>query len=129
MRTVIYQQYYSGVTVSAGLASVTVARDGRLVGVVAQQNGVGGAGTGVYGYDLSLNQPGLVVHSTNAPNRESILYSASLQFPNAGTAQHNSGFIPLDVPLRAGDVVTINGSSSGTAPASQTIRNLLIVRE
>lgn len=122
MRTICYHLYSSLTTFAAGMGQTQVVRDGRLIGVRLHWTAIAGAG-GTFGGNASamLNQNTTNDSVTNNPPRETFLASLFL-WSAAGTSVTTGStapYIPLNVPIRAGDLITINAGNAGTAaPAS-----------
>lgn len=120
MRTVCYHLYTALTTFAAGMGQTQIVRAGRLVGVRMSWKAIAGAG-GTFGGNASamMNQNSVNDSVTNNPPRETFLASL-YTWAGAGVASAAEGpFVPLNVPVRPGDLITINAGNSGAAaPAS-----------
>lgn len=121
MRTICYHLATTLTVFAAGMGQTQVVRDGRLIGVKMGWTAVAGAG-GTLGANASamLNQNTTNDTMTNNPPRETFL-SCIHVWATAGSSSNAvaTPYIPLNVPVRAGDLLTINAGNAGTAaPAS-----------
>lgn len=118
-RTLVLRLFHSQVAAAAGSAEIIIPNNCTIVGVVMNVGGIGGAGTGVYAAELSLNNNSTTWADTNNAPREATLASHRWSYLNANAAVNaGSGWIPLNVPLRAGERISINQTLSGTAAST-----------
>lgn len=122
MKTVCYHLAYTGTTFAAGMGQLNIVRPGRIVGLRIIWAGIAGAG-GTFGGNVSvyLNQNSINDTMTSNPPRETFLGSALAWSAAAAAIQTSAsaGFVPLNVPVIQGDMLSMNGGNGGTAaPAS-----------
>lgn len=123
MRTICYHLVSALTAFAAGMGQTQVVRSGRLVGVVLRWTGIAGAG-GTFGGNCSamLNQNSVNESVTNNPAREPFLASGHVWSVAATAFAMGPTFVPLNVPVAPGDLLTINaGNAGGAAPASSNI--------
>lgn len=116
MRTVNYHGYSAAPTVAAGNYSIRVIRDGRLKGVHFGVTGSGGPGNGSIAGTFCINQGSTSNANVNDPQREETLASCRWITPTGTLYSFDSGFMPCDVPVKAGDILTGNFTFLGTSP-------------
>lgn len=120
MPSVCYQLLTAQTASGPGVASLAIVRDCRMYGFLWAGRAAGGAGIGYYSQSLELNNTGQTNADTNNPNRNTIIGRVSFSTANAGTGSVNVGaFVPVDIALKAGDVLSINQTQTGTAAGSQ----------
>lgn len=132
MRNVVYQLYSASVVVGLA-ATATIARDGRIKGVVAMAGGVNAGAPGlVVSYTLALNEPNNTsLPTTNNPPREVLVGAAGYAIAGGANA---AGYAvvpntPCDIPIKAGDTLNVALNFVGALPNSSTVRFLVYVAE
>lgn len=123
MRTICYHLFSALTVFAAGMGQTQVVRAGRLVGVKLHWSGIAGAG-GTFGGNCSalLNQNSVNESATNNPAREPFLASGHMWALASTGFQMIQAFVPLNVPIQPGDLLTINAGNAGTAaPASSNL--------
>jgi len=129
-RTVIYQLATATTVTAAGTAQLTVIQPGTIIGTFWRSRGTGGAGVGAIAFECDLNQATTSFAETNNPQRDLAISSHTAGFGNGTQVLNPTGpFIPQSRPVRAGDIISINTTQTGTAPASQVTTCQLIVDE
>lgn len=123
MRTVTYHLVHTGTTFAAGIGQTQIVREGRLIGIKATWLAIGGAGGVFVGNgSMYLNQNTVNDSFTNNPPRETILGSVfCLAAANSIGSSGPDSYIPLNVQVRPGDLITINAGNGGAAAPSNSI--------
>lgn len=126
-RTVNYYFFVSSVTAGEN-GLMTIRRDGKILGTKMSAAAVGG-GIGRCSSIFKINDS-VSVSTLADPPPEGILNAISF-----GTSALNevrdtdTGFVPADIPVRAGDRMTLNQITAGTAPSFWQTHVLVTVRE
>lgn len=117
MRTVTYHLVGTG-ALGLTVTQAQVVRPGRAI-AVRQGYGIT-AGAAVTGVTLTaeLNNTSSNSGSVNNPPRETILGSISCTLPAAANFNAPPSTIPLDIPLKAGDLLSANCTIGGIAPVT-----------
>lgn len=115
--TVCYHSVTTLTTFAAGMGQIQVVRAARLVGIKMTWCGIAGGG-GTFGGQASamLNQNVSNETATSNPPRENFLGTIAVWAAVSGsfTAATNP-YIPLNIELRPGDLLTINAGNAGAA--------------
>lgn len=114
-RTVEYHLASTQTLSLAGAATIQVIQPGRVVGIKLQSCGSGAATTGTYHVSVEHNQQSQLWIDSNNPPREPILDSLSFATPVSAPFSAGGTHIPLSVPLRVGDILSLNVKQTGTA--------------
>lgn len=124
-----YQLVHAATTSGPGACSLSVIQNGRIRGFYFTAIGTGGAGIGRYSNSLELNNTGQTNAETNNPNRYICLGRFGHSTPNATGFMQAGPFVPLDTPVRAGDILSLNQLVAGTAVAAQVVSCSILVEE
>lgn len=127
-RSVCYHLTSTATAGGAGLVNAQILRAGRAYGVRLGTSALGGAGVGYFYLGAELNNSGTVSASSNNPPRETLLASLQNATPNAGVS-NAAIHVPIDVPVKPGDVVYMSLSITGTAPSTALHQVDLMVME
>jgi hypothetical protein len=128
-RTVNYHLHSIQATQLAGAATIQIVQPGRVVGITLMVSFTGGAAAGYYNISVDLNNTSQVFTNTNNPPREIILTSLSFVTSTTQVAGLVGPHVPLSVPLRVGDVISLNIGQSGTAATAMNIDANVCVME
>lgn len=131
MRTVTYHLATNLTVFAAGMGQTQVINTSRLIGVRMTWKAIAGAG-GTFGGNASamLNQNTVNDSLTNNPPRETFLASLYTWTIAGATATADGPYVPLNIPLRPGDLLTINAGNGGTAaPAASYLAVDFYVQE
>lgn len=122
MRSILYHLVTVQTGTLPGAATIQVIRPCRAYGIKFNCHGVGGAATGRLSFTLEMNNSAQANGDTNNPPRETVLASHAVTFiatsPANGAASGTSPWIPVNVALKPGDILSLNQVQTGTAPAS-----------
>jgi len=131
MPHVCYQITGANTGTVAGVNTITVAVPFRIYAVTFRFRATGGAGNGAYSFELAVNQSSTAYSETNNPLRNVIIAAATFQTLNASVQTFGGpyGPLPVDVPIRTGDVLSLNQVQTGTAAASLFVALNLYGRE
>lgn len=113
MRTVTYHLHSAQTGTLPGAASATIIRKGKIVGARLGSSLGGGAAGGYYSITLE-NQTGQANGDTNNPPREVVL-AALNPAVGSGSVTSTQVFVPLEVPVEPGDILSLNIVQTGTA--------------
>lgn len=114
-RTVEYRLTSVQTASLAGAATVQVIQPGRIVGIKISTCGTGAATTGTYHVSCELNNQSQLWADINNPPREPILDVVSVATPISAPFNAGGQNIPLSVPIRVGDILSLNIKQTGTA--------------
>lgn len=121
-RSVCYHLSSAQTGTLPGAATIQVIRPARIYGVHFSQSALGGGGNGRHSITLELNNSAQANGDTNNPPRETVLASHQSTFiggaVTSGVASGQGPYIPLSVPIKSGDILSLNIVQTGTAPAS-----------
>lgn len=103
---------------TVGAASTVVIGNGRIVGLHMSASHQSGAGSGSFIAEVALNNTTIsnANSAAGAPSEQLIGRISVAGFANG--CGNNSTFVPLNIPVRQGNVLCINNSFFGTAPAA-----------
>lgn len=130
-RSVCYHFSSAATGTTPGAASIQMIRPGRIYGANFNVHLIGGAAAGRHSYTLELNNSAQSNGDTNNPPRETVLcghaVSCNASGASSAVAGGNSPFIPLSVPVKPGDIVSLNIVQTGTSPATaNSLANLFV---
>jgi hypothetical protein len=120
-RTINYHIHSVQTTQLAGAATIQAIQSGRIVGISLMASFTGGAAAGYYNISLDLNNQSQIFTNTNNPPREIILASLPFVTSTAAVANVMTPHVPVSVPLRVGDILSLNIGLSGTPAAAMNI--------
>lgn len=133
MRTTCYHLAFVGTVFAAGMGQLNIVRPGRIVGARMVWSGIAGAGTFGGNASLYLNQNAINDTLTNNPPRETYLGLCIVAWSAAAaafTSSSGAGFVPMNVPIIQGDMLTMNGGNAGAAaPANSNLLCDVLVAE
>lgn len=128
-RTVLYHLNSPQTTSLAGAATIQAIQPGRIVGVKIMVSSTGGASAGFYNISVDLNNQSQLFQSVNNPPREIILDNILFATIITSSASLATPCTPLSVPLRVGDIISLNVALSGTAATAMNINANVWVME
>lgn len=114
-RTVTYQLFSPQTASLAGAATIQVVQPGRIVGVTMGIHGTGGATVGTYIDQVNLNNANTLFNTANNPPRETILATTGLALGVTSAGNTVTPNIPQNIPIRPGDIISLNVALVGTA--------------
>lgn len=123
MRTVTYHLVTTLTSFAAGMGQTQVVREGRLIGVKLNWQALNGAGgTFVGNASAMLNQNSVNDSFVNNPPRETFLASCYCicAVSSVGSSAPDS-YVPLNVPVRPGDLLTINAGNGGAGTPANSV--------
>lgn len=131
MRTTAYNAFHNNTTTASNLGTVTVIRPGRLIGMKMSASMSGGAAFGHYVQTAYLNDTSDTLWSnTTNPNRLSGLGSLRMATVVTTATDHDSGYVPLNIPVVAGDRLSLSlVLAAGTAATGTYMNCVFYVQE
>lgn len=118
-RTVIYRLCHTQTASAAGVAELTVASKGRVVGFRASQMVTAAAGVISVVSEVAINQNAISASTTNGATKESLIGSFRCSALTSTVGTTETGFVPCNVPALAGAKLSINTTNVGTTPTTQ----------
>lgn len=111
-----YRLTSTATTGTVGGQSTTVIANGKIIGVSVTACAIGGAGTGSMQFEIALNNT-TVSNANSASGAPSEQLITRVLVSYHATASGQQGFfVPLNIPVRQGNILCINSTFTGTAP-------------